>query len=91
MMKRRLFEEIKHNPKRYYRAPSDVNRDRRFSDEERLQILVAWEHAIRSGTDEKESSDSRLREIAAALAEAEKRMPLESRSRAAAKVASARE
>jgi hypothetical protein len=78
MTKRKLFEEIRHNPKRYYRAPSDVNRDRRFSDEERLQILTAWEDDMRSTPDESESG-SRLREVADARAEVENRLPIQSR------------
>ena len=76
MTKRKLFEEIKLNPRRYYRAPSDVNRDRRFSDEERLQILAAWELDMRSTTDVSESADLRLRQVADARAEVEKRMPI---------------
>ena len=75
-MKRKLFEEIKLNPRRYYRAPSDVNRDRRFSDAERLQILAAWEHGMRSESDESESADSLLRQVVEAKAEVEKRIPL---------------
>jgi hypothetical protein len=40
--KKKLFEDIKQNPARIYRAPGDVLRDRRFADKERLQILKAW-------------------------------------------------
>jgi len=77
MTKRKLIEEIKLNPQRYYRAPSDVNRDRRFSDEERLQILAAWEREMRSSTDSThDEDDSRLRQLADARAEVEKRRPL---------------
>lgn len=78
MTKRKLFDEIKLNPRRYYRAPSDVNRDRRFSDEERLQILAAWEDDMRSLPDESEGG-SRLREVADARAEVEKRLPIHNR------------
>lgn len=78
MTKRKLFDEIKLNPKRYYRAPSDVNRDRRFSDEERLQILAAWEDDMRSLPDELEGG-SRLREVADARAEVERRLPIQNR------------
>ena len=78
MTKRKLFDEIKLNPKRYYRAPSDVNRDRRFSDEERLQILAAWEDDMRSFADESQGG-SRLREVADARAEVEKRLPTQNR------------
>lgn len=42
MSKKRLFEEIRQNPTRIYRAPGDVLRDRRFGDAERLEILRAW-------------------------------------------------
>jgi hypothetical protein len=40
--KKKLFEDIKQNPARIYRMPADVLRDRRFDDDERLQILRAW-------------------------------------------------
>jgi hypothetical protein len=40
--KKKLFDDIKQNPARIYRAPSDVLRDRRFADKERLEILQAW-------------------------------------------------
>lgn len=42
MTKKKLFEDIKQNPARIYRAPADVLRDRRFSDADRLEILRAW-------------------------------------------------
>ncbi|HEX3754401.1 MAG TPA: hypothetical protein VHV26_04935 [Rhizomicrobium sp.] len=42
MAKKKLFEDIKSNPARFYRMPADVLRDRRFADEEKLEILRAW-------------------------------------------------
>lgn len=42
MAKRKLLEDIKARPGRFYRAPGDVMRDRRFADSERLEILRAW-------------------------------------------------
>ena len=45
MSKKKLFEDIKQNPARIYRAPGDVLRDRRFDDAERLEILQAWSAA----------------------------------------------
>ena len=42
MSKKKLFEDIKQNPARIYRAPGDVLRDRRFDDAARLEILQAW-------------------------------------------------
>lgn len=77
MTKKKLIEDIKRNPARYYRAPSDVNRDRRFSNEERLQILEAWERDARGvpNADSAEAGTSELRQIFDARAEVEKRMP----------------
>lgn len=45
MTKKKLLEDIKGNPARFYRVPTDVLRDRRFADEERLEILRAWRNA----------------------------------------------
>jgi len=42
MAKKKLLEDIKFNPARFYRLPGDVMRDRRFGDAERLEILGAW-------------------------------------------------
>lgn len=42
MTRKTLLDEIRGNPGRFYRAPGDVLRDRRFADEERLVILDAW-------------------------------------------------
>jgi hypothetical protein len=78
MTKKKLIEEIKLNPARYYRAPSDVNRDRRFTNEERLQILAAWERDVRSFPGDDESAEmetQRLRQVSDARAELERRMP----------------
>jgi hypothetical protein len=48
MAKKKFMEDVKLNPARFYRLPSDVNRDRRLSDEERLEILEAWERDARA-------------------------------------------
>lgn len=42
MAKKKLLEDIRKKPARFYRLPGDVMRDRRFSDAERLEILRAW-------------------------------------------------
>ncbi len=42
MAKKKLLEDIKLRPARFYRLPGDVMRDRRFADGERLEILQAW-------------------------------------------------
>jgi hypothetical protein len=75
MTKKKLIEEIKLNPSRYYRAPSDVNRDRRFSNEERLQILAAWERDVRTlSLDDTEMEVQRLRQVTEARTELQSRM-----------------
>ena len=80
MTKKRLIEDIKINPARFYRVPADVARDRRFSDEERLQILEAWERDARAlsvASDEGMTGGepTRLREVVEARNEIEKRVP----------------
>ena len=52
MSKKSLMEDMKRAPQRFYRAPSDVIRDRRFSDAERLEILSAWEAIAGENTTE---------------------------------------
>jgi hypothetical protein len=42
MARKKLLEDIKLKPARFYRLPGDVMRDRRFADAERLEILGAW-------------------------------------------------
>jgi hypothetical protein len=42
MAKKKLLDDIKARPARFYRLPGDVMRDRRFDDSERLEILRAW-------------------------------------------------
>jgi hypothetical protein len=45
MKKGKFVQDAKLDPGRYYRNPLDIIRDRRLSKEERLQIVIAWEHA----------------------------------------------
>lgn len=66
MSKKKLFEDIKQNPARIYRAPGDVLRDRRFADGERLEILRAWKDG--------QSSAALETEINAAISEVEGRL-----------------
>jgi hypothetical protein len=63
MSKRKLVEDMKQNPQRFYRAPADVIRDRRFSDAERLEILAAWEGMAGTGSDEARQASEARREI----------------------------
>ena len=65
MAKKKLFEDIKTHPGRFYRLPSDVVRDRRFDDAERLEILKAWIG---------EAEEMRASEIRAVIADLERRL-----------------
>lgn len=67
MAKKQLLEDIKVEPARFFRAPSDVLRDRRFSDGERFEILSAWEKIAQRT----EGEDARLNAIVAARTEVE--------------------
>ena len=60
MTKKKLIEDIVQSPSRFHRAPLDVIRDRRFNDEERLEILTAWEREIRRQDGDEESHRMRL-------------------------------
>ncbi|HXC53963.1 MAG TPA: hypothetical protein VNU97_01585 [Rhizomicrobium sp.] len=60
MTKKKLLEDIVHDPSRFHRAPFDVVRDRRFNDEERLEILTAWEREIREQDGENETQRLQL-------------------------------
>jgi len=90
MTKKQLLEDIKADPARYFRAPSDVNRDRRFTDAERLEILQSWERDARTlsaADDEGMNGEqpSRLKTVVAARMEVEKKLPAEAVSREAGK------
>jgi len=47
MKKAKFVQDAKNDPSRYYRNPSDVIRDRRLTNEDRLEILAAWEREAR--------------------------------------------
>jgi len=65
MAKKKLLEDIKAQPSRFYRVPGDVVRDRRFDDSERLEILEAWS---------KDAGEARGDEIRAVIADLEQRL-----------------
>lgn len=62
MSKKKLFEDIKQNPPRIYRAPADVLRDRRFADPERLEILRAWRQS-QPGAAQEAEIDAAITEV----------------------------
>jgi hypothetical protein len=72
MTKKKLIEDIVHEPRRFHRAPLDVIRDRRFSNEERLEILTAWEREIREHDGEGEAE--RMQMVTDARHEIERRV-----------------
>jgi hypothetical protein len=47
MKKAKFVQDAKLDPSRYYRNPSDVVRDRRLTNQDRLEILAAWEREAR--------------------------------------------
>ena len=65
MAKKKLLEDIKAHPGRFYRVPGDVARDRRFDDGERLQILQAWA---------READAARMAQIEEAIADVRRRL-----------------
>ena len=71
MVKKKLIEDISQSPTRFHRSPADVVRDRRFNDDERLEILGAWERDIRQA--DGDDVDLRLQPVIAARREIEAR------------------
>ena len=47
MKKAKFVQDAKLDPSRYYRNPADVVRDRRLTNQDRLDILAAWERIER--------------------------------------------
>jgi len=60
MKKAQFIQDAKLYPSRYYRNPSDVVRDRRLTNADRLEILAAWEREARQrqGRDESGAGES---------------------------------
>jgi hypothetical protein len=54
MKKTKFIQDAKIDPSRYYRNPSDVVRDRRLTNADRLEILAAWERDARERQDPEE-------------------------------------
>jgi hypothetical protein len=71
MKRTRFVQDAKLDPGRYYRHPADIIRDRRLTKEDRLEIVIAWEHgtqqllasaAADGGVEDKLDQLRRLRE-----------------------------
>ncbi len=43
MKKAKFLQDAKLDPARFYRNPADIMRDRRLTDDDRRQIIAAWE------------------------------------------------
>jgi len=57
MKKVKFVQDAKLDPSRYYRNPADVIRDRRLTNEDRLEILIAWERDARRRLETLEITD----------------------------------
>jgi hypothetical protein len=58
MKKAKFVQDAKLYPSRYYRNPSDVVRDRRLTNADRLEILAAWERDARQRQEREERTGS---------------------------------
>jgi len=56
MKKAKFLQDAKLDPARFYRNPADIMRDRRLTDDDRRQIIAAWER----NTSSLESDDSAI-------------------------------
>ena len=67
MKKGKFVQDAKLDPGRYYRNPLDIIRDRRLSKEERLEIVIAWEHAtqqrLKSGDGAEPGAEDKLLQL----------------------------
>ena len=67
MKKAKFVQDAKTDPSRFYRNPTDIVRDRRLTDDDRKDILDAWEREMLSGggieDDASEEKIERLEQI----------------------------
>jgi len=63
MKKAKFVQDAKLDPSRYYRNPSDVVRDRRLTNEDRLEILAAWERGARERQENGDFADVDSEEV----------------------------
>ena len=86
----KLVEDAKRDPTLIYTNPTDVLRDRRLSDEDRVEILNSWERDARALSIAADAAmqggeRSRLEEVIEARKEAERRAGTEHQSHEASK------
>ena len=63
MKKAKFVQDAKLEPTRFYRNPSDVIRDRRLTNSDRLEILDAWERDARQRQEGSEPAGSELDQV----------------------------
>jgi hypothetical protein len=63
MKKTKFVQDAKLDPARYYRNPSDVIRDRRLTNKDRLEILAAWERDARERREREELASNENNEL----------------------------
>jgi hypothetical protein len=63
MKKAKFVQDAKLDPSRYYRNPSDVIRDRRLTNQDRLEILAAWERDARDGRQNEDLDPGEVEEV----------------------------
>lgn len=63
MKKAKFLQDAKLDPARFYRNPSDVLRDRRLTDQDRREIIAAWERHVQASADEGVEQLERLRQL----------------------------
>jgi len=68
MKKAKFLQDAKLDPARFYRNPADIMRDRRLTDDDRRQIIAAWERNASSPECDESASTAqehlqRLREL----------------------------
>lgn len=63
MKKAKFLQDAKLDPARFYRNPSDVLRDRRLTDQDRREIIAAWERHIQASADDGVEQLERLRQL----------------------------
>jgi len=79
MTKKKLLADIKADPARFYQVPGDLLRDRRLTDQERLEILEVWERDARglAAADEEDASggeSTRLKSVVEARMKVQERL-----------------
>jgi hypothetical protein len=63
MKKAKFLHDAKLDPARFYRNPSDVLRDRRLTDQDRREIIAAWERHVQASAEDGAEQLEYLRQL----------------------------